>query len=234
MTAVHKKHTEHKAEESKHEEPKKEIVVSDVVTEMTERIEVIEGVTPQETKLKKKAPIESAPAEDPLIEFKEKMTEEEYPASDISQKKNYMWPILLIFIIAILLLVGVFLYKNEINTNDKINVVTLSPSPTIVPEPTKTIDLAKYEIEILNGGGVSGEASRQKTNLAAEGFKISSIGNADNSDYIDTIIKAKKEVDKDFIVKLKSVLSNSFAVGEAESLSEDASVPIVIILGTKK
>lgn len=199
------------------------VIVSDVVTETTESIEVVEEV-----------PVSQVPAADPLSDFKEKMIEEELPVSDKSQQKNYMWPILLVFIITILLLTGVFLYRNGINTNDKVNVVTLSSSPTITPEPTKAIDLAKYEIEIQNGGGVSGEASRQEANLAAEGFTISSIGNADNSDYTDTIIKAKKEVDKDFIAKLKSVLSNSFTVGETESLSEDTSVPIVIIIGTKK
>jgi hypothetical protein len=195
--------------------PKEEVVVSDVVTETTERVEIIEGA-------------------DPLSSFKEKMVEEEFSVGSNAPKKNYMWPILLIFIIAILLLIGVFLYKSGRNTNSKVNVATLSPSPTVAPEPTKTIDLAKYEIEILNGGGVSGEASRQKTSLETEGFTVSSIGNADNSDYADTIIKAKAQVDEDFITKLKSVLNDSFTVGATEVLAEDSSVPVVVIIGTKK
>ena len=58
--------------------------------------------------------------------------------------------------------------------------------------------------------------------------------NADNSDYTDTIIKAKTEVDKDFIAKLKSVLSSSLTVNATESLSEDSSVPVVVVIGTKK
>lgn len=206
------------------------MVVSDVVTETTETIEVIEEAVPQAAK--SETPAEPS-TRDPLSDFKEKMVEEESSMPDNVQKKNYMWPILLIFIAAILLLVGVFLYKQEA-TNGKVNVVTLSPTPTIVPEPTKIIDLAKYEIEVLNGSEVSGEASRQKTNLETEGFTVSSVGNADNSDYENTIIKAKKEVDKDFIAKLKTVLSNSFTVGETEGLSEDSSVPVVVIIGTKK
>lgn len=195
------------------------VVVSDVVTET---IEVIEQVTPAE----------SMPAADPLTDFKEKMNEEESLPSDMPPKKNFMWPILFIFIITLLILSGVFVYNNN-TKGERVNVVTLSPTPTITPEPTKAIDLSKYEIEILNGSEVNGEAGRQKESLEKEGFAISSIGNADNSDYTDTLIQAKKEVDKDFLDKLKTVLESSFTVKE-EELSEDASVLIVIILGTKK
>ncbi|MDZ4227900.1 MAG: LytR C-terminal domain-containing protein, partial [Candidatus Levybacteria bacterium] len=133
-----------------------------------------------------------------------------------------------------LLLVGVFLYKYGISIKDKVNVVTLVPTPTAAPEPTKAIDLTKYEIEIQNGGGVSGEAGRQEASLGGEGFTISSIGNADNSDYADTLIKAKAEVEKAFLDKLKSVLENTFTLGEIETLSESSSVPVVVIIGTKK
>lgn len=203
------------------------VVVADVVTET---IEVIEQVTPQAAKSGK--PAESMPAADPLTDFKEKMNEEESLPSDMPPKKNFMWPILFIFIITLLILSGVFVYNNN-TKGERVNVVTLSPTPTITPEPTKAIDLSKYEIEILNGSEVNGEAGRQKESLEKEGFAISSIGNADNSDYTDTLIQAKKEVDKDFLDKLKTVLESSFTVKE-EELSEDASVLIVIILGTKK
>jgi hypothetical protein len=172
----------------------------------------------------------------PLSDFKEKVEEEmNMPAKP---QKNYMWPILFIFIIAIVLLAGVFAYKQGMfkEIGEKSKVTTVSPTPTsaVTPSPAKTIDLTKYEIEILNGSEVDGEASRQKTNLEGEGFIISSIGNADSTDYTDTIIKTKTEVSEDFIAKLKSVLGSVFTVGETESLSEDSSVPVVVIIGTKK
>ena len=205
----------------------KPVVVSDTVTETI----VIEQAVSQAAS--SEMPAES-PAENPLTDFKEKMAEEELLVTDDSQKKNYMWPILLIFAMVILLLVGVFLYKYGINIKDKVNVTTPVPSPTAAPQPTKAVDLIKYEIEIQNGSGVSGEASKQESSLKEEGFTISSIGNADNSDYTQTVIKAKAEVDKDFIAKLKSVLSNSFTVGEAEILPDDSSSSVVVIIGTKK
>ncbi len=237
MADVHKKHEPSSAKAStdakamadktegqgeKTEEKKSEpMVISDTVTETTERIEVIEEVSLDE------------PKEDPLMSFKEKMSEEESLPSDMPAKKNFMWPILFIFIIALLMLGGIFAYKNN-TKSEKVNVVTLSPTPIVMPEPTKAIDLSKYSIKILNGSGVAGEAGRQKTNLETEGFTVSSAGNADNSDYKSTIIKAKEKVDKAFLDKLKSVLGSTFTLGEIETLSDDTATPVVIIVGTKK
>ncbi len=225
---VHKKNEEHKSEETKPAasaegsgEPKEPVVVSDVITETTERIEIVEAVSPNEPK-----------SEDPLAGFKEKMSEEEHLPSDAPAKKNFMWPILFVFIIALVLLGGIFAYKNT--KTQKVNVVTLTPTPTLTPAPTKTVDLSKFPIKILNGSGISGEASRQKSSLEKEGFVVSSTGNADNSNYTDTIIQAKKEVDADFLDKLKSVLEKSFVLADAESLSETAPTPVVIIIGSKK
>ncbi len=200
---------------------KEKVVVSDVVTETTERIEVVGEAS------------SVAPSSDPLTDFKEKMEKEEYFSSQTSPQKNFMWPILFIFIIAILLLTGVFVYKQGIFKEEKINVVTLRPTPTIAPSPAKTIDLSKYPIMILNGSGVDGEAGRQRGNLEGEGFTVSSVGNAANSDYTSTIIQVKKTVEKEFLDKLKSVLEESFIVGETEELPEDADSNIIVIIGSQ-
>lgn len=171
--------------------------------------------------------------EDPLLDFKEKMIEEEKSSPNASAKKNYMWPILFVFIIAIASLIGMFIYRNVVSKSEKINVVSLSPTPTAIPEPTKTVDLKKYEIKILNGSEVAGEAGRQKDSLQEEGFTVSSVGNADKSDYTKTIIQAKRTVDKDFLDKLKSVLEVSFNMGDNEELPEDSDPDIIVILGSQ-
>ena len=64
--------------------------------------------------------------------------------------------------------------------------------------------------------------------------KIAEIGNADNSDYEETIIQAKKNVDKVFLDKLKTALKESFVVADVEKLDEDAETDLVIIIGSKK
>ena len=245
MATVHKKHEEpasnaadaKKAASAESSGEPTPVIVSDTVTETTERIEVIEEATPEAKSEAKKpsfAKASAGKAEDPLTDFKEKMSEEEeVPVSSKPPKKNYMWPILFIFIIALALLGGIFVYKQSMNKGADVNVVTLSPTPTVVPSPTIALDLSKYPVEILNGSGVDGEAGKQKTNLEAEGFTVSSVGNADNSDYTETIIQAKETVDQAFLDKLKSILEKSFVVGETEELSEDEDSDVIVIIGSE-
>lgn len=250
MAAVHKKYEAAKEEESKKvasakpnlssgepkeeqkpEESKKEsVVVSDTVMETAERIEVIEEVTPES---EEKTTIDPA-ARDPLADFKEKMNEEEYSTSDMPPKKDFMWPILFVVFLALAFLIGIFVYKQGMNKGTQVNVVTLTPTPTVMPQPTKTVDLTQYEIKVLNGSEVSGEAGRQKESLEAEGFTVSSIGNAAKSDYTKTIIQAKKEIESGFLDKLKSVIEESFVAGEIEELSEDEDSDVIIIIGSSK
>jgi hypothetical protein len=251
MAAVHKKHEPSSAKAStdakamadkpegqgeKAEEKKTEpVVVSDVVTQTTERIEVIEEVTPEpKSETEASAETRSEESSDPLTDFKEKMIEEEEsPVSDMGSQKNFMWPILFVFIFALLLLGGIFIYKQSANKTKEINVVTLSPTPTAIPAPTKAVDLAKYEIKILNGSEVSGEAGRQQSNLEEEGFTVASVGNADDSNFTETIIQAKENVEQAFLDKLKNVLGKSFVVGEMEELPEDSDSDVIVILGSE-
>jgi len=204
-------------------------------TEVIEIIKVIREPSVQEAKVETVTPAEAQPSADPLSNFKNKVNEE-LNMQDIPKRKNYMWPILLIFIIAIVLLVGIFVYKQGLLKKVTVNIMpAATPTPTVTVEPTQAVvDLTKYEIEVLNGSEVTGEAAKQKDNLEAAGFTVSSVGNADNSDYTDTIIKAKASVDSAFIAKLRSVLSNTFTVGPVQTLSSDAAVPIQVILGTQK
>lgn len=205
-------------------EEKIEPVVADAVIKPAEQIATTEGVSPQ-----------PGPS-DALADFKEKMKEsEKMPAFSAKPQKNFMWPILFVFVAAILILGGIFVYKQGIGTNKEtgVNVVTLSPTPTAIPQPSPVVDLTKYEIKVLNGSEVEGEAGRQRTNLEGEGFVVSGVGNADDSDYTKTIIQAKKEVEAGFLDKLKSALEKSFIVAETEKLSEDSDDDVIVILGSQ-
>jgi hypothetical protein len=212
---------------------KEEVKTEPVVASAIAAFEVIEDIeVVQEAKVGDKPTEATAPA-DPLSNFKDKVNEE-LNMPDIPKRKNYMWPILLVFIIAIVLLIGIFVYKQGL-LKKVVIAPAATPTPTVTVEPTQAVaDLTKYEIEILNGSEVTGEAAKQKDTLEAAGFTVSSVGNADNSDYTDTIIKTKADVDSAFIAKLKSVLSDTFTVGPVQSLSSDVAVPVQVILGTQK
>lgn len=115
----------------------------------------------------------------------------------------------------------------------------ISPSPTSIVkiEPTKVpvVNLAEYNIEVLNGSEVAGAASRLKTALTTAGFEVGSVGNADNSDYADTIISAKKKVNPAFLVKLKENLKKNYVVkSDIKTIVPDVSESDVIItIGSK-
>ena len=64
-------------------------------------------------------------------------------------------------------------------------------NPTIVP--TKPVDLSAYNIKILNGSEITGGASKLKMQLTTAGFTVISTGNAETSNYTDTIVSTKKD-----------------------------------------
>lgn len=114
--------------------------------------------------------------------------------------------------------------------------VTSTPAPTITVEPTKVVEinLSEYDIEILNGGEISGAAARLKTSLLSEGFAVISARNADSSDYTDTIISAKKNVNQAYLGKLKDSLKNKYRLGTDYKLSipETSEADVVITIGS--
>lgn len=174
------------------------------------------------------------PSSDPLANFKEKLHEES-ASNPPPAKKNFFLPIIFVVLLAFAMLGGAFLYKQSVDKKtENINVVSLSPTPTSVPTPTvEEVDLTAYEIKILNGSETAGEAGKQQENLEEEGFTVNDIGNAEESDYTETIIQAKKEVEKVYLDKLKEVLEKSFKVAEeVEELPEDADSDVVVIIGS--
>jgi len=229
-----KKVTTEKEPEAVAQDPVVKVTPDIVQPPQAQPANVVEPSPPAESVSPEVSATEQQPSLDPLTDFKEKMSEEEQVPPYAPTKKNFMWPILLVVFLALALLGGVFIYKQGMNKGTQVNVVSLSPTPTVTSIPTvATADLAKYEIEILNGSEVDGEAGRQKSNLEEKGFIISSVGNAQNSDYTKTIIQTKEKVEKGFLDKLKSVLEESFVVGETEELPEDADSDVIVILGSK-
>ncbi len=118
----------------------------------------------------------------------------------------------------------------------KVVVATPSPKPTVTVEPTKAIevDLAEYSIEVLNGSGISGVASELKTELTTDGFKVISAGNADKSDYTNTIISAKKKVRSAYLEKLKENLKKTYTLDSDSKtvLAETNEADVIITIGS--
>lgn len=111
--------------------------------------------------------------------------------------------------------------------------------PTIAPT-TKAVnpvdaltglDRSTLSVEVQNGSGVTGTASKGSDILKSFGYKVSSIGNADNENYENTTIKVKS-TKSNFLSLIKKDLGFSYTIGSASAdLSESSSADALVIVG---
>lgn len=153
----------------------------------------------------------------------------------------------LIAIVAFLIGIGSMAAANFYLLNSKpsfnlpfMNTVTATPTPA--PEPTRAptptpsaVNKSDISINVLNGSGITGAAAKLETSLDSEGYNVVSRGNADNSDYTDTIIQAKDTVSDDYLDALSEFLSKTYSVSpEIETASGSADdADVTIIIGSK-
>ncbi len=122
---------------------------------------------------------------------------------------------------------------------------TPTPTPTSEPEsptatPTVTVnpvdqatglDRSTLSIEIQNGSGEVGAASKGSDILKSFGYKIISTGNADNFDYENATIKVKS-TKTNFLALLKKDLGFSYTIGSASAdLDSSSTADALVIIG---
>lgn len=177
----------------------------------------------------------------PIIEQQESTVE--LPENEKKHSPKFI-VIFLVFILGALIGSGIaYVYltkfskpKPIVSNGQKPSAETdISPSPT---SPTQAVteapkNLKKYSIAVLNGSKKSGLAGNLKTALESEGFNVLSAGNATSSSFIETVIRAKTNVDKLFLEKLKSSLEKSFVVKEASDLKDFEKADVIITIGSK-
>ncbi|OGK09434.1 hypothetical protein A2767_05305 [Candidatus Roizmanbacteria bacterium RIFCSPHIGHO2_01_FULL_35_10] len=159
------------------------------------------------------------------------------PFQEHNSKRKILWIGLAGFILALVLAGGWFYFSNISKKAAKKSEIVILVTPTASPiSPTKTasdeVKLDKYPIQVLNGSGVAGEASKMQKILEEEGFEVSDTGNADKFDYTDTVIQAKKGVEKSFLDKLKVLLSKTYSVGKDKVLDASDSSEVIVIVGS--
>lgn len=219
-----------KIEEKIH--PKEEENLSEAVE--LEREEIIESVEPQSQVS------EDVKIEEKKSEFGSFINENIVPPKRKSNNLAFFIMVVLVTFLIGLLAIGGFYYFSgnkmpDLNLNFSLQKPTPTAIPTAVPSPTaKPADLSAYNIKILNGSGKTGEAAKVKSALTAAGFKVGDIGNADASDYTKTTISAKNEVNKDFLQKLTTTLSESYILEEKiEKLSDVNTSDVIITIGSE-
>ncbi|KKR85833.1 MAG: Cell envelope-related transcriptional attenuator [Candidatus Woesebacteria bacterium GW2011_GWB1_41_10] len=136
------------------------------------------------------------------------------------------------------LLGGIVYYQKNISG---IKITVTTPVPTIsetaspIPTASSEVDTEKYDVKILNGSGIAGEAGKARGILEKAGFKVSSTGNATSYNYTKTVIQVKSSVEKEFVSALTEALSKTYEVdSKTKSLSASSPDDVVIIVGSSK
>jgi hypothetical protein len=130
--------------------------------------------------------------------------------------------------------------SEEPSPTEKVSPTT-SVTPTKAPGKTTTtpadsvdkasgLDRADLTVEIQNGSGTSGAASKMSTFLKDLGYTIGSTGNADNFDYQNITIQVKSTKSK-YLTVLKKDISASYTVGDTSSSLASTTADAVIIIG---
>lgn len=146
--------------------------------------------------------------------------------------------LMLIIMVAVLVLLGFlgFLLKDKFTKTEE----ALSPTPTpagffeepiITPTP-EVLDRSKYTLRILNGTKTSGLAASVSGKLKDLGYIIDKTGNATNSAFPQTLVRAKGDI-ADLIKQLTSDLSPNFEAEEGVGLEDSDTVDVEIILGIR-
>lgn len=115
-----------------------------------------------------------------------------------------------------------------------------TPEPTIAPTAKPTVnpidqatglDRSTLSVEVQNGSGEFGAASKASEVLKAFGYRIVATANADNFNYENVIIKVKNDKNN-FMDLLKKDLGFNYTIGSSSAdLSASSSADAIVIIG---
>lgn len=166
--------------------------------------------------------------------------------TDKESKRVFFKFFVITFLVTLFLIAlggGIYVYTSGVkNTNS--NLATLTPvvstEPTPLGSPIASASpsgtprpLASYKVSILNGSGQIGVAGDAKVIIEKAGFKVSSLGNADNFNFDTSLIQAKTSVPQSILDTLNKALSSKYSVKIGDNLDPKDSFDIIITIGSK-
>lgn len=118
---------------------------------------------------------------------------------------------------------------------DPSNAPSVTATPTVKKvnsiDSATGLDRSTLSVEVQNGSGVTGAASKASDIVKSFGYKVSSIGNADNENYENVIIQVKS-TKSNFLALLKKDLGFSYTIGSASAdLDSSSTADALVIIG---
>lgn len=150
-------------------------------------------------------------------------------------KKSKRNLIVIGMIMLAIIIVGFFIFRSSQTSNQ----TTVTPTPTEAPTPTQKpkIDKSKVRIQVVNGTGTPGQASKVVETLTKAGYSADLIktGNAEEFSTTPTTITARAGFE-DTAQDIKSLLDTTFdkITVKSSSLEESSDFDIVIVTGGDK
>lgn len=190
---------------------------------------------PIEEKIPEPIAIAPKPKEEVVLEEKEEEQEEE--TNEPKKSRKALWINLFIVFIGSFLIVTFFLFLRQKKIDEIKQLEANTPTPTVAVSSSPTqvpVDISKYTISVLNGSGKAGEAAKAKTLLVGEDYTVETVGNASESTYEETLIKAKKSVPSAFIDALKKSLESSYVLDPiVAEFADTKNTDVEIIIGSE-
>jgi LCP family protein required for cell wall assembly len=78
---------------------------------------------------------------------------------------------------------------NQLFAEIRASKPVVAPTPTTTAATNLVVSPSHVPVRVLNGTGVKGAASKAAADLRAAGFNVVSVGDADNSDYTQTLVR---------------------------------------------
>jgi len=159
---------------------------------------------------------------------------------DVGEKKGKKVFIIVFVLVLIAGLVagGFYYYKTKVSGGDEAKKEEMpTPSAQETPTPTpqaEAIDLSEYNVSVLNGSGIPGEAGKVETALKGEGFETIETSNAESYDYTISEVSLKKDTPAAVYDAVKKALSGYKIVKQEDALAENSEFDVEIIVGTTK
>lgn len=176
----------------------------------------------------------------PSMEPTEQQPTQTFATSDFSPSrkntnaKTIVWIVLIVLGLGALVGGGIYFYKTRTAGNQTTPSETVS-APTPTPTSAQEVNLAEYNIQVLNGSGIAGEAGKVKALLEKAGFEDFEVGNAKTYDYTDTEIRIMSDTpDKVYDAVEDALTDGGYSVKKGTTLSVDSDFDIVITVGSKR
>lgn len=173
-----------------------------------------------------------------IIETEPERTKVGFPEAPEEEPRKFNYMALIIVLLVLLLLGGGVWFLFFKKSADTEMVEEETPVPTVEQQSTPTptvveVNKEDIKIQILNGSGVPGAASKSQTALTAVGYKNIEVGNADSYTYKTTVVAYSDSVPESVKTEISAELEKIYGTIDTKP-NTSTQYDVVITIGFPK